>query len=152
MIPFINRCPSIFGVEVADMQAKVNYLYQSLGGTPTMIRKFPSFFSYDLDTHIRPRAEFLRALGLDPLLNGLVYLLVTPAQELAKYAGVKVKLYNEFHTAYLDMWKMKKQKDAMSRVTDAPLRIFPIPATKVQEERRFSDDLEAVLDDLDFEF
>ena len=36
-----------------------------------MLRRFPAFLSFDLELHTRPRAEFLRAMGVDPLVYGL---------------------------------------------------------------------------------
>ena len=72
-----------------------------------MLRKFPAFLSFDLERHIRPRAEFLRALGVDPLMNGLPYLVSASAVEIAYVTGVKVELFNKFQVAYPELWKNK---------------------------------------------
>jgi hypothetical protein len=55
-----------------------------------MLRRFPSFLSFDLESHIRPRAEFLRAMKIDPLINGLSFLVNAPPKEIAYTAGVKL--------------------------------------------------------------
>ena len=72
-----------------------------------MLRRYPSFLSYDLEAHTRPRAEFLRALKIDPLINGLAFLVNAPAKEIAYTAGVRVELFNQFQSAYAEMWKKK---------------------------------------------
>lgn len=152
MVPFINKQPAIFGCDVRDLQAKTSYLYQSLGGTPSMIRKFPAYFSFDLETHTRPRAEFFRALNLDPLMNGLPFLVCSNINELAQAAGVQVKIFNDFNNAYLEMWRMKKQQDELFKAVNAPLRSFPIVPIDGAEVNRFTDSMDAVLDELDFGF
>lgn len=158
VMPFISRYPAVLGLAVTDLQAKVTYLYQSLGGTPGMVKKFPAFFSFDLDTHIRPRAEFLRALGIDPLGNGLSFLLTTSVSEFTKAAGVKSQLFNEFQLAYLERWKRKKILEKGSadfaNLRSAPLRIVPIePAISTKSAKPTGGStVEVVLDELDFGF
>jgi hypothetical protein len=72
-----------------------------------MLRRFPSFLSFDLESHIRPRAEFLRAMKIDPLINGLSFLVNAPPKEIAYTAGVKLEFFNKFQSAYIEMWKKK---------------------------------------------
>ena len=72
-----------------------------------MLRRFPSFLSFDLEEHTRPRAEFLRALKIDPLMNGLAFLVSAPAKEIANTAGVRVEFFNQFQAAYTDLRKKK---------------------------------------------
>ena len=107
LLPFLYRYPAVLGAEVRDIEPKVEYLFQTLGGSQEMLRRFPSFLSFDLEAHTRPRAEFLRALKIDPLINGLAFLVNAPAKEIAYTAGVRVELFNQFQTAYLDMCKRK---------------------------------------------
>ena len=101
----------MLGSTVKDIEPKVEYLFQTLGGTQDMLRRFPSFLSYDLEAHTRPRAEFLRALKIDPLINGLAFLVNAPAKEIAYTAGVRVELFNQFQCAYAEMWKKKAIKE-----------------------------------------
>jgi hypothetical protein len=118
-----------------------------------MIRKFPAFFSFDLDTHIRPRAEFLRALGVDPLMNGLVSLLTTSETELARSAGVSLRMFKEFDASYLDMWRKKKYQDDLDfKTASSPLRSFPIASMQTDDVSRFTNSVDAVFDELDFGF
>lgn len=114
-----------------------------------MIKRFPAVFSFDLETHIRPRAEFLRALGVDPLTNGLVYLITASIADLAQSAGVTSRVFTEFNIAYLDMWKRRGRRDEPQAVT-APLRSFPI--NQNDETRKFSGSVDVVIDELDFGF
>ena len=107
MLPFLSRYPAVLGAEVRDIEPKVEYLFQTLGGSQEMLRRYPSFLSYDLEAHTRPRAEFLRALKIDPLINGLAFLVNAPAKEIAYTAGVRVELFNQFQCAYSEMWKKK---------------------------------------------
>eukprot|EP00596_Hydrurales_sp_CCMP1899_P008451 CAMPEP_0119041926 /NCGR_PEP_ID=MMETSP1177-20130426/14213_1 /TAXON_ID=2985 /ORGANISM="Ochromonas sp, Strain CCMP1899" /LENGTH=640 /DNA_ID=CAMNT_0007008357 /DNA_START=219 /DNA_END=2141 /DNA_ORIENTATION=- len=107
LLPFFNGCPSVLGADIEDIEPKVDYLFQSLGGSQEMLRRFPSFLSYDLESHIRPRAEFLRAMKIDPLINGLSFLVNSPPKEIAYTAGVKLEFFNKFQNAYIDMWKKK---------------------------------------------
>ena len=111
LLPFLSRYPAVLGSEVKDIEPKVEYLFQTLGGTQDMLRRFPSFLSYDLEAHTRPRAEFLRALKIDPLINGLAFLVNAPAKEIAYTAGVRVELFNQFQCAYAEMWKKKAMKE-----------------------------------------
>jgi mTERF len=111
LLPFLNRYPAVLGADVEDIEPKVEYLFQSLGGSQEMLRRFPAFLSFDLEAHTRPRAEFLRAMGIDPLMNGLAYLVTAPSKEIAELAGVRVELFNQFQTAYPELWKKKKPED-----------------------------------------
>lgn len=117
-----------------------------------MIRKFPAYFSFDLESHIRPRAEFMRALNLDPLMNGLAFLVNCNINDLARAAGVQTKVFNDFNTAYLEMWRMRKLQDDLFKPLNAPLRSFPIIPIDSDEVNRFTDSMDAVLDELDFGF
>lgn len=124
-MPFLYRYPAVLGAELKDIEPKVAYFFQSLGGSQETLRRFPSFLSYDLEAHTRPRAEFLRALKIDPLINGLPFLVNAPPKEIAYTAGVRVELFHQFQKAYGDMWKKKntllekeKQKIAISSETD----------------------------------
>jgi hypothetical protein len=111
LLYFLNKYPAVLAAKVEDIEPKVEYLFQSLGGSQEMLRRFPAFFSFDLDLHTRPRAEFLRAMGMDPLVNGLGFLVGHPAREIAELAGVKVELFNQFQTAFIHHVRKEKDKE-----------------------------------------
>ena len=112
LLAFLNRYPAVLAADVEDIEPKVNYLFQSLGGTQQMLRRYPAFLSFDLDTHTRPRAEFLRALSIDPLINGVGFLVAAPAREIAQLAGVGVELFEQFQTAFIE--HQRRDKDIIS--------------------------------------
>lgn len=133
----------------------MDYLFQSLGGSQDMLRRFPSFLSFDLEGHTRPRAEFLRALKIDPLINGLAFLVNAPAKEIAYTAGVRVELFNQFQTAYAEMWKKKaiqekenikemERKNTVSNEKDHETIKVQTPWLAQSEE--------SLLDEMDFSF
>ena len=138
-----------------DIEPKVDYLFQTLGGSQEMLRRFPSFLSFDLEAHTRPRAEFLRALKIDPLINGLAFLVNAPPKEIAYTAGVRVELFNQFLGAYAEMWKKKaliEKADKEANMADKKVDI------KLKQEQFSSwmednvNPVEKLLDDLDFCF
>jgi len=111
LIPFLLKYPAILSSRVDDLLPKIEYLKQTLRGTPLMAKKFPVYFSFDLDTHIRPRAEFLRAVGLDPLINGLPFLVNAQPVDLSYTAGMQADVFAQFKVAFGDMWRRKKAKE-----------------------------------------
>jgi hypothetical protein len=120
LLYFLNKYPAVLAAKVEDIEPKVEYLFQSLGGSQEMLRRFPAFLSFDLEVHTRPRAEFLRAMGMDPLVNGLGFLVGQPAREIAELAGVKVELFNQFQTAYPEHIRREKDKEDTDTFTDDP--------------------------------
>jgi len=116
LLPFLFVYPAVLGADVRDIEPKVDYLFQSLGGSQDMLRRCPSFLSFDLEGHTRPRAEFLRALKIDPLINGLAFLVNAPAKEIAYTAGVRVELFNQFQTAYAEMWRKKAAQEKREKI------------------------------------
>jgi mTERF len=154
LLPFLSRYPAVLGAEVKDIEPKVDYLFQTLGGSQEMLRRFPSFLSFDLEAHTRPRAEFLRALKIDPLINGLAFLVNAPPKEIAYTAGVRVELFNQFQCAYAEMWKKKALKEKQ----DNDNSVFVRKDIKLKQEQ-FSNWIEdnlnpvdKLLDELDFSF
>jgi hypothetical protein len=154
-LPFLYRYPAVLGAEVKDIEPKVEYLFQSLGGSQEMLRRFPSFLSFDLEAHTRPRAEFLRALKIDPLMNGLAFLVNAPAKEIAYTAGVRVELFNQFQIAYSEMWKKKalKEKENCTDVVssngkDTKNGVIQLPSWMIKD----TSPQEILLDELDFSF
>ena len=120
-MPFLYRYPAVLGAEVRDIEPKVEYLFQTLGGSQEMLRRFPSFLSFDLEAHTRPRAEFLRALKIDPLINGLAFLVNAPAKEIAHTSGVRAELFNQIQTAYSDMCKRKNLIEKVKMKNSLPM-------------------------------
>lgn len=120
-----------------------------------MLRRYPSFLSFDLEEHIRPRAEFLRALKIDPLINGLTFLVNAPAKDIAHTAGVRVELFNQYQTAYLDMWKKKTLQDKSITKDAASASIKESKRKATQMQSWISEDCspeESLLDELDRSF
>lgn len=111
LVPFFIKYPAILSADVADLLPKLEYLQQAMRGTPAMLKKFPAYFSFELDTHIRPRAEFLRAVGVDPLINGLPFLVNAQPMDLSYTAGMQADVFAQFKVAFGDMWRKKKLKE-----------------------------------------
>jgi hypothetical protein len=155
LLPFFNGCPSILGADLKEIEPKIDYLFQSLGGSQEMLRRFPSFLSFDLESHIRPRAEFLRALKIDPLINGLSFLVNAPPKEIAYTAGVKVEFFNKFQSAYIEMWRKKdiQEKKQKSIRRNNVMTARPVLETVGWIKKTVSSDPgEALFDELDLSF
>lgn len=105
---FILRYPAVLDCIVTEIEPKIDYLYYSLGGTPSMLKNYPNYLVYNLDTYLRPRCEFLRAMGIEPLSRGLPFLVSASAADIAKVCGVSVEIYNQFAKAFIDMVVTKK--------------------------------------------
>jgi hypothetical protein len=157
LVPFLVRYPAALGENVSDLRPKVDYLYQSLNGSPSMLRRFPSYLSFDLDTYVRPRAEFLRALSLDPLFNGLPFLLNSPADELSYAAGMQPEVFTQFRKAYAEMWRKKKEKEKESGESSALKELVDHKPPTIWEDDPIDedanngkqDDIGLLLDELD---
>ena len=119
-----------------------------------MLRRYPSFLSFDLEAHTRPRAEFLRALKIDPLVNGLAFLVNAPPKEIAYTAGVRVELFNQFQSAYAEMWKKKAIIEKENNDKSAVMK----RDTNLRQEQFSSwirdnvNPVDKLLDELDFSF
>ena len=42
-MPFVLRNPSVVDMKVKELLPKIYYLVENLGGTPSMLRKFPTY-------------------------------------------------------------------------------------------------------------
>lgn len=102
--PFFFRCPQVLDGDVVDYQEKIDYL-SHIGASSKMIRKFPKVLTSPLASHIRPRAEFLQAMKVDPLALGLPFLVNAPAAELAAVANMSEDILNKFCIAFTAMSK-----------------------------------------------
>jgi len=116
LAPFFFRCPQVLDGDTADFQAKIDYVSE-LGGTSKMLRSFPKFLTFPLESHIRPRTEFLRAMAVDPLTLGLPFLVSSPDSELAAAAKMKEDVLKKFVVAFIDMWSNKLAEEKMSLQT-----------------------------------
>ena len=119
-----------------------------------MLRRFPSFLSFDLEAHTRPRAEFLRALKIDPLINGLAFLVNAPPKEIAYTAGVRVELFNQFQSAYSEMWKKKVLQEKIDNIESVTQK-REIKFKQEQFSSWMKDNVnphDKLLDELDFSF
>jgi len=105
IVPLLSRFPAVFGFTINELEAKISYLYESLGGTPEMLRQFPAYLSFSVQSHVRPRAEFLRAIGIDPLFNGLVFLVSSTPEELSYSTGVKTETFSKFCAVFVEKRK-----------------------------------------------
>jgi hypothetical protein len=83
-----------------SLKPKMDYLYQSLGGTPAILRRYPAYLSYDLNDCIRPRAEFLKAFNRSPVMLGLAFFLKASPLDLAAAAGVELEVYRKFTESF----------------------------------------------------
>lgn len=117
---FILRYPAVLDCVVTDIEPKIDYLYYSLGGTPSMLKNYPNYLVYNLDTYLRPRCEFLRAMGIEPLFRGLPFLVSASAADIAKVCGVRVEIYNQFAKAFIDMVANKKLEGLQAQDVSNP--------------------------------
>ena len=152
LFPFLHRYPAVLGADVKEIEPKVDYLFQTLGGSQEMLRRFPSYLSFDLEAHTRPRAEFLRALKVDPLINGLAFLVNAPPEEIAYTAGVRVELFMQFQTAYSDMWKKKNMKEAEATRSSGGKETKQKATQMLSWIAQDASPEETLLDELDFSF
>lgn len=119
LVPLLLKYPAILSADVSSLAPKVEYLKRGMRGTPAMLKRYPSYFSFDLDTHIRPRTEFLRAVGLDPLINGLPFLVTAQPADLSNAAGMSSDVFSQFKVAFGDMWRKKLAKEKAAKQTAA---------------------------------
>eukprot|EP00607_Mallomonas_marina_P005226 CAMPEP_0182434190 /NCGR_PEP_ID=MMETSP1167-20130531/68249_1 /TAXON_ID=2988 /ORGANISM="Mallomonas Sp, Strain CCMP3275" /LENGTH=480 /DNA_ID=CAMNT_0024623765 /DNA_START=277 /DNA_END=1719 /DNA_ORIENTATION=+ len=111
LLPLLLRCPKILSKSYASLLPLVDYLYEGLGGTPLMLRRTPAYLSLSLDEYIRPRAEFLRAFHIDPLCNGLSFLINASPDDLATLANVQTDVFYKFRTVYSNRWRTKQSNN-----------------------------------------
>ncbi len=102
--PFILRLPGLLSMDAASLAEKVEYLYSNLEGNVSLLRKWPAYLTYDLDSEIRPAAEFVRACGKPPLFKGLPFLLTQTSSELSVSVGMKPEVYAGFKEKFMSMW------------------------------------------------
>lgn len=110
LMHFFLRLPSIVNMNVAVLYDKVEYLYANLGGNVHSLRKWPKYLAYDLDEDIRPRAEFIRACGFEPLFKGLPFLLLEDGGELSYSVGLKPEVYIGFKEKFSTMWQASEEE------------------------------------------
>eukprot|EP00601_Ochromonadales_sp_CCMP2298_P023863 CAMPEP_0173288148 /NCGR_PEP_ID=MMETSP1143-20121109/10243_1 /TAXON_ID=483371 /ORGANISM="non described non described, Strain CCMP2298" /LENGTH=276 /DNA_ID=CAMNT_0014226855 /DNA_START=190 /DNA_END=1020 /DNA_ORIENTATION=- len=108
LFPFLQKNSAILGADMATLMPKKDYLYKSLGGTPAMLKRCPAFLSYDLETHIIPRAEFVRALNKDPLSYGLSFLINSKDRDFAYAVGARLDLFHKFKKVFKQKWRERK--------------------------------------------
>ena len=75
-----------------------------------MLRKWPTYLSYDLDEETRPRAEFLRACGFQPLFKGLPFLLSAEGSDLSSAVELKPDVYFDFKEKFTAMWLASEEE------------------------------------------
>lgn len=105
LLPFVMKNPNILCMDITDLRQKVDYLFKSLGGSPAILRQFPSYLAYDLNSLIRPRAEFARAIEVDPLQYGLSFLLRSKTKDFAKSLEVEEKTFEKFRKIFVQKYK-----------------------------------------------
>jgi hypothetical protein len=120
-IQFVLRFPSILEQSIESLEPKVDYLFQSLGGTPSMLRQHPAYLSFDLDSHIRLRADLCAALDMTPLFRGLPFFLFSSANEFSSALKIKPRLYGEFKDIYFRKLKERKRSARENGVDLDPL-------------------------------
>jgi hypothetical protein len=49
LMTFVTRHPHLLGENIADLENKINYFYKSLGGTPSILARYPGYLACDLD-------------------------------------------------------------------------------------------------------
>lgn len=116
LVPILLKYPAMLSADVGELRARVEYLKLTVRGTPAMLKRYPLYLSFDLDAHIRPRTEFLRALGVDPLVNGLHFLVNSPPADLSQAAGLAPDVFGQFKAAFMEMWRKKRRREEEATV------------------------------------
>lgn len=49
LIDFVTRHPHLVGENIGDLESKINYFYKSLGGTPSILSRYPGYLACDLN-------------------------------------------------------------------------------------------------------
>jgi len=109
IVPFLSKYPSLLVADIDELQPKVDYLYQSLGGTPATLRRFPAYLSYNLEEHIKPRSEFLRTFNVNPIQFGLSFFLTSSHRDLANSVGVSIDVFRQFCLSYSKLTRKSKK-------------------------------------------
>lgn len=109
---FATRLPPVLAYDVdADLRPKMAHLAASALSVYDVVR-FPAYFSYPLDTVIRPRTAFMETYDL-PLTRFELKTLVTPADGkfASRVVGAPPQEYAAFKAAFLaDLANPKKPK------------------------------------------
>eukprot|EP01038_Epipyxis_sp_PR26KG_P008595 gene8595-11613_t len=105
LLTLLKKHPIVLGADISELQPKVDYLCKSLNSSPKILLKHPQYLSYQLDSHIRPRAELIRALGKDPLCNGLSFLTNTSDKDFAYIIGTTLDIYTKYRIMFQEKWK-----------------------------------------------
>lgn len=117
----LKRNPKLLTLSMYELIPKKEYLFQSLGGSPEMLRHCPKYLTYNLETYIIPRAEFLRALGKDPLENGLSFLVDSKEKQFVEAANTTAEVFSRFRWAFNAKFKDKlKQRQEQVREVKYP--------------------------------
>jgi len=111
LVPLLVKHPSVLKERAEDLRPKVDYLYESLGGSPDTLRLHPQYLSSDLDVLVRPRTEYLRLLGIDPMYQGMDFLLRSSAKEFSSRTGKSPDVFKKFTQVFVEQRR--------SRTTDA---------------------------------
>lgn len=108
--------------DIDSLKPKVDYFYNTLGGTPATLRRFPIYLSYDLESFIRPRTEFVKTFSKNPDKIGVEFLLRANSRDLCYFVGVSVEDFKRFSQSFTKskVNKTKSKKSAkFSSVRDA---------------------------------
>ena len=98
---------------VGQLNEKMDYLYETLNGDPTMLKQHPAYLHYNLNEHIRLRSELLQAIGYtQPLHFGLEFLLYSNVKDFCKTSCISIELYEKFKIAYYN--QLKTNNDNMN--------------------------------------
>lgn len=128
---FFLRNPWVVKESVVNLERKVEYLFETMGGTASQLRQCPAFLSFDLDKHTRPRAEFLRALGYQPLYQGLPFLLYSTPRELSKAVKGEDDLFTRFNEAYIHRVVLASDISELSELSEGGGTATQTPQTLV---------------------
>jgi hypothetical protein len=108
-VQFVLRFPSVLEQSIESLEPKVDYLFQNLGGTPSMLRQHPAYLSFDLDSHIRLRSDLCAALDMNPLFRGLPFFLFASVQEFSSAVRIKPLFYAKFKELYFKKLKERRR-------------------------------------------
>lgn len=99
---FLLKYPTIMESNINDLDLKVDYLCETLGGHTDLLKQTPIYLVFNFNQHIRLRSEFMQAMGYSPLQFGLDFLLLSNSQEFSKHLNSNTELFDKFKKAYFE--------------------------------------------------
>ncbi len=84
-----------------------------------MLKQCPAYLNFNLEQHIVLRAEFLKAVGIEPLKYGLNFFLFSSQREFVQKSNYCIDFFQKFKTAYFEKMRKVKEMNMEKLTTEA---------------------------------